>query len=454
MPTRTIFVGGLQGDEGDADLRQLFENCGTIVSTRCFAPKTGERFGHGFVEFSQSAAVQAAISFRAGRRYRGNYLQVREAQDPVKQARKNAGGQAVTQVRVSDGRYTGTLKEWKGHYGWIVADELIDHPASKQHGGLVYMSNKDVDDVQCKVVGARVSFVTYVDPDGVGATQVRLEANVKRGNSSGTGSAAPVAPEPILAAPPEDAVPTPQLGKQRSGKWWHRLAGDCCPISLTPLEDLEYEPFGLNGTARHGAASAEEAMHWFDGMFLACSIVSRGKFEDPVSTRALAREECVRLDEHISARNAPRICVAEAFDLARLRSAGTATEGQLRRLKTLEGEAATWQRLFDEGGNVEGEAPAGARARGGRFAAALARASGALPSAQHESHVDTHKPNQGPAHGEQLSRQPHPGGPGPSGLNTSPASAGATGSVADAAEGSANEEVGRRRRWAKARSDR
>merc|ERR1719150_2330082 len=69
--------------------------------------------------------------------------------------------------------------------------------------------------------------------------------------------------------------------------WWRVLQGECCPISLTPLDELGYEPFGLlSGAAQPcdsgiwGASSLAalrrhsiQAVHWFDGASLANYLV-------------------------------------------------------------------------------------------------------------------------------------------------------------------------------------
>ncbi|CAE8613769.1 unnamed protein product, partial [Polarella glacialis] len=91
-------------------------------------------------------------------------------------------------------------------------------------------------------------------------------------------------------------------------RWWSYLEGDCCPISLTPLEEMTFDPFGVLGTSTEnpdalptkgiwGKAAADEvrkdgqAVHWFDGMFLASFLVSSGMLIDPVNRRNLSRGE-------------------------------------------------------------------------------------------------------------------------------------------------------------------
>lgn len=151
-------------------------------------------------------------------------------------------------------------------------------------------------------------------------------------------------------------------------KWWRCLAGDCCPISLIPLEELTCEPFGILGTSEcinhlqsegiwgPGAVALAlnrqppaQAIHWFDGMFLASFLVSSGQLIDPVNRRALTRGECVSLDEYLEAHGLPPVHVADVFDLARAVSGQQAgNSGNLERIASLEREAASMLRsLFD-----------------------------------------------------------------------------------------------------------
>jgi len=114
--------------------------------------------------------------------------------------------------------------------------------------------------------------------------------------------------------------------------WWCALQGECCPISLTPLEELDYEPFGLvSGTGAEepcdagiwGAKSlaalrrhSVQAVHWFDGASLAEYLVTTGRFINPVNRRALSRCECQSLDQYLETLGLAAARVAEAYDIA------------------------------------------------------------------------------------------------------------------------------------------
>eukprot|EP00405_Crypthecodinium_cohnii_P062871 CAMPEP_0195001248 /NCGR_PEP_ID=MMETSP0326_2-20130528/1181_1 /TAXON_ID=2866 ORGANISM="Crypthecodinium cohnii, Strain Seligo" /NCGR_SAMPLE_ID=MMETSP0326_2 /ASSEMBLY_ACC=CAM_ASM_000348 /LENGTH=309 /DNA_ID=CAMNT_0040003577 /DNA_START=1 /DNA_END=931 /DNA_ORIENTATION=- len=146
--------------------------------------------------------------------------------------------------------------------------------------------------------------------------------------------------------------------RRNPAKWWEDL-GDCCPLSLTALEDLEYEPFGLLatdegrntgvwGSLAMAALTGSTPVHWFDGKFLACTLVSQGQFRDPINMRLLTRGECVSLDEYLADKRLPAVQVAETFDLVAAGvSTGTEAEPR-RRLQTLGQEASSLLRIFDE----------------------------------------------------------------------------------------------------------
>ena len=156
---------------------------------------------------------------------------------------------------------------------------------------------------------------------------------------------------------------TPPPGTVR---WWKELAGDCCPISLSPLEELSVDPFGLIGTTESSELVSEgiwgqvaekmvreqqqQSVHWFDGMFLASFLVSSGQLIDPVNRRALSRGECQSLDEYIRAHGFPAVHVTDAFDLAKaVKTTTSSAEGPAAtRMAALEREAASMLRsLFD-----------------------------------------------------------------------------------------------------------
>lgn len=152
-------------------------------------------------------------------------------------------------------------------------------------------------------------------------------------------------------------------------KWWKDLAGDCCPISLSPLEELSVDPFGLIGATENaetlpsegvwGKAAARmvsekqsvQSVHWFDGMFLASFLVSSGQLIDPVNRRSLSRGECKSLDEYIQAHGFPAVHVTDAFDLAKAVKSTQSSESSgpaATRMAALEREAASMLRsLFD-----------------------------------------------------------------------------------------------------------
>mmetsp|Transcript_52705 Transcript_52705/g.140577 ORF Transcript_52705/g.140577 Transcript_52705/m.140577 type:complete len:588 (-) Transcript_52705:96-1859(-) len=144
------------------------------------------------------------------------------------------------------------------------------------------------------------------------------------------------------------AQATRAFAKCAGKQWWHSLYGESCPISLTPLDELDYAPFGLGVCASdaHGgvwdASMWEEhqlkVIHWFDGAFLASFLVSSGQFMDPVNRRPLHREECLSLDKYLAWYELPSVYVADAFDLSQ-NITGTGCGNS--RIVALEREAAT-----------------------------------------------------------------------------------------------------------------
>lgn len=67
-----------------------------------------------------------------------------------------------------NGRISGKVLEWKGRFGWIQADEPINHPEARMKGGKIFFAQEDVAEV-ISGVGANVSFYVYADGTGLGA---------------------------------------------------------------------------------------------------------------------------------------------------------------------------------------------------------------------------------------------------------------------------------------------
>lgn len=74
--------------------------------------------------------------------------------------------------RVFPTRLTGRITDWKGKFGWITPDTMINHPEAKLHKGQVYLSQMDVE-AEISGVGAHVSFFVYADGTGLGAMNCR-----------------------------------------------------------------------------------------------------------------------------------------------------------------------------------------------------------------------------------------------------------------------------------------
>ena len=68
---------------------------------------------------------------------------------------------------------------------------------------------------------------------------------------------------------------------------------DECPISLTPIAELAYEPFVLEepGAEEEGEKAKRAVRCYFDGAFLAQYLLSAAEFINPVTRRPLTRAE-------------------------------------------------------------------------------------------------------------------------------------------------------------------
>ena len=87
-----IYVGNLPYEASDADLRELFEQHGTVTSARVILDKyTGKSRGFGFVEMPEQAQAEAAVNAANGADLMGRRLRVNESR-PRPPRREGGGG--------------------------------------------------------------------------------------------------------------------------------------------------------------------------------------------------------------------------------------------------------------------------------------------------------------------------------------------------------------------------
>ena len=88
-----IYVGNLSRDMSEGELRQAFEQHGTVASVRIITDKmSGEPRGFGFVEMPTQAEAEAAIAALNGNNLKGRTLTVNEARPPAEGGRRTGGG--------------------------------------------------------------------------------------------------------------------------------------------------------------------------------------------------------------------------------------------------------------------------------------------------------------------------------------------------------------------------
>merc|ERR1712151_973055 len=88
---------------------------------------------------------------------------------------RGPSGPDLERERITAEPFTGTVKVWKGKFGFITPEEPIDHPAaSKSRDGDIWFSGGDITSGQSELeAGAVVSFHVYTDASGkLGAEEV------------------------------------------------------------------------------------------------------------------------------------------------------------------------------------------------------------------------------------------------------------------------------------------
>lgn len=80
--TNKVYVGNLNYETTEDDLREVFKECGTILSVKIITDAyTGKSRGFGFIEMESVAQAKEAISTLDGREIKGNQIKVNEARE-------------------------------------------------------------------------------------------------------------------------------------------------------------------------------------------------------------------------------------------------------------------------------------------------------------------------------------------------------------------------------------
>jgi len=83
-------------------------------------------------------------------------------------------GHLLPRTRISADKFSGTVTDWKGKYGWIQPAEEIQHEKAAKHQGRLFVSKDDCDGLGELTPGAAVEFHIWEDASGLGAEEVVL----------------------------------------------------------------------------------------------------------------------------------------------------------------------------------------------------------------------------------------------------------------------------------------
>jgi len=76
----------------------------------------------------------------------------------------------ATRIRVTPSHIAGRVTQWKGTYGWIEPQCVIEHPDIDKHRGRIFIHAEDtVPKWRSLTVGSLVEFYLYYDGEGLGA---------------------------------------------------------------------------------------------------------------------------------------------------------------------------------------------------------------------------------------------------------------------------------------------
>src|SRR5262245_27477365 len=116
MPSK-LYVGNLSFQSTEDDLRELFEEHGTVESVAIVSDRdTGRPRGFGFVEMATAEEAQAAIRALDGKPFDGRQIKVNEAQSKPREGGGRSGGRYGGGGR-SGGGYGGGGRSGGGYGG-------------------------------------------------------------------------------------------------------------------------------------------------------------------------------------------------------------------------------------------------------------------------------------------------------------------------------------------------
>lgn len=99
-------------------------------------------------------------------------------------------GHLLPKTRLSAEKFTGTVVNWKGKFGFIKPSEEIEHEKASLHGGNLFVGINDLEGVTELEQGATVEFHICEDDSGLGAEEVVVtEAAPAGGKSAAKGGA-------------------------------------------------------------------------------------------------------------------------------------------------------------------------------------------------------------------------------------------------------------------------
>merc|ERR1712217_586142 len=86
---------------------------------------------------------------------------------------KKGQGHKLPRTRITAEKFTGTVVEWKGKYGWIKPGEPIEHALASKNKGNLFASISDLEGGLTELTPeAMVEFHIWEDSTGLGAEEI------------------------------------------------------------------------------------------------------------------------------------------------------------------------------------------------------------------------------------------------------------------------------------------
>mmetsp|Transcript_21685 Transcript_21685/g.61450 ORF Transcript_21685/g.61450 Transcript_21685/m.61450 type:complete len:623 (-) Transcript_21685:208-2076(-) len=151
-------LGRCGGDGPLPALRRYEAEMFERSASKVLASREAASFLHSDLAIGEGDRTRAAMARPAG-------------EESVVSAKRSVVSATRSRAYITPTPVTGRVLEWKGKYGLIALDEMVDHPAALKRSGKVYVSAQQLVSGKGLAVGQQCRFQLWEDTKGLSAAE-------------------------------------------------------------------------------------------------------------------------------------------------------------------------------------------------------------------------------------------------------------------------------------------